>query len=382
MKLRILSVLTALVLMLVFLPAYGEKNAFETFAKGRFSARDCVGGAVIISRNGEVLFSCAYGWRNAGKNKPASLDTCFRIASVTKLVTAVGLIKLMEEKGLSYDTDVGDILGYPVRNPAFPKTPITVRNVLTHTTGLKTGFSFHPNWEALRKENRYFDDNVAPGTKYVYANLNGGLMGAMIEALSGQSVNTYMRENVFEPLGINAAYHPGLLPDQSDVASQLTEEGKNLVTADKEIATLPDYNDVCDPRENTGITVGQLYISANGLNRIICMLQNDGELDGVRILPAGTVAKMTESQLFEGSSVHIDCQYTLGLDRVFDMPGGIWYGHQGHKEGMTSNVYFQPDTGLTVVVIGNGFEYHKKNGISTLAIYFMEYAVEHMDDVN
>ncbi len=377
---RVKTILPCLLICVFFaslLPSAALGEDFAAYAEPRFERRGVVGGAVIISRNGEVLCSYAYGWANVSRTRPVTLDTCFRIASVTKLVTTIGLVKLMEENNLSYDTDISDILGYTARNPAFPDTPITVRNVLTHTTGLVTGFSFHPTWDQLPVENRYFDPNVEAGTKYIYANFNGGLMGAMIEALSGQSLNTYMTENVFEPLGINAAYHPGLLKDQSSVANRMTNDGHTFASADAEIATLPDYNDVCDPVNNTDISVGGLYISANGMNRLITMLQLGGTVDGIQILPEGTVEKMMACQVFEGSSVYVDAEYALGLARVYKMPGGTWYGHQGRRDGLTSNMYFQPDTGLTVSVIANGYEAMSENKVVTIARAFMEYAYEH-----
>lgn len=349
----------------------------DEYAAARFQARKIVGGAVIIARDGEILYSYAYGYHTPAKRTVITLDTCFRIASVTKLVSAVGLMQLIEEKGIDLDTPVKDVVGYNVVNPAFPEDTITIRQVMSHTSSLVQTQYYHPNWDALKPNNKYFSQTVRPGTEYAYSNLNGGLFGAMIEALSGQSVNTYMQENVFEPLGVNAAYHCALLPDQSDISPQLGKNGKIAKGVSVSMAEINEYDNTCNPRNNTNKTSGGLYISANGLNRIISMLQRGGELDGVRILQPETVQLMMQDQhLIEGSSVKAESPYGLSLYRVEGMPGGTWYGHQGMMQGLTSNIYFQPDTGLSIVVIANGYSAQQVDHIVSIARNFMEKAQE------
>lgn len=347
----------------------------DAFVDRLFKVRRVIGGAVIVSRDGEVLYTRSYGFKERDAKNPVTLDTCYRIASVTKFVSAAGLVQLMVEKGLSPDTPVRDILKRNVVNPAYPDEPITVRQVLTHTTGLKSGMKYHPNWEILNKFNdRYFTEKTRPGTRYIYANLNGGLIGAMIEALSGQSVNTYMREHVFDPLGINAAYQPGLLPDPSDIANRLSKAGRIQESVAAQFEHYADYEDFCDPDNHTEYTVGQLYISARGLDAFLSMMC--GNARGLRedVLPAGTVAEMTRAQNFEGSSVLVDKRYVLGMERLTDLPGGNWYGHQGMMDGLSSDTYFQPDTGLCVTVIANGYKILTTDGVASIAREVMTWA--------
>lgn len=369
-----------LALMLVFClsTASGEEaSEWEAWAKARFRERQIVGGAVIIARDGEVLFSYDYGYRNASRTQLVSLDTCFHAASVTKMVSAIGLLQLLEDYDIPLDTPVKDITGIPVVNPAFPEAEITIRQVLSHTSSFVQNQYLTPDWAAMKLNNSYFSQVNAPGTAYAYANMNGGLIGAMIEAISGKSVNTYMQEHVFIPLKINAAYHAALLPDQADISAKLKKNGANFRTVEKEIKTFDDYDDTCLPAEHTDITSGSLYISVNGLIRIVTLLENGGELDGVRILTDDTVQlMMTPQHTIEGSSVTGESPYGLCLARVENMPGGTWYGHQGMWQGLTSNAYFQPDTGLCVVVIANGYNANRVDGVTTLARAFMEKAQE------
>lgn len=377
---RLLSLL--LMMILCVSAALGEapswsKEDMDAWTVARFRARKIVGGAVIIARDGEILYTYDYGWKNAEKTQLVTLDTCYHTASVTKMVSVIGLMQLLDAQGISLDTPVTDVVGFPVVNPAFPEEPITIRQVLSHTSGISATDDLTPNWEKIRTKNSVYSSVNAPGTAYEYSNLNGGLIGSMIEALSGQSVNAYMQENVFGPLGINAAYHPALLPDQSDIAPKLKKGGSTFRTVKKELATFRDYNDTCDPRRNTDNTSGHLYTSVNGLIRIVMMLENGGELDGVRILQPETIQlMMSDQRTIPGSSVSAESRYGLCVARVDHLPGGAWYGHQGRWQGLSSNAYFQPDTGLSIVIIANGYSAQTVDEVVTLARDFMEKAQE------
>ncbi len=338
-----------------------------------FKARRIVGGAVVIAKDGEVLYEYAYGHLNNRRITPFTVNTHVRIASVSKMVGAVGLLHLLEEKNISLETPVKDIVGFNVTNPAFRSKPITIRQVLSHTSGILQGNDLRPDWDILSRDNKIFSKYTQPGTKYVYANLNGGLIGSMIEALTGQGVDAYMRENIFEPLGIDAAFHPGMLKDQSDIAPRLNTDGSVAVSVSETMKTLKTFQDVSNPRKNTGRTVGALYMNAHGLSRIVSMLQQGGELDGVRILSEDMARLMLmDQQTIEGSSVYCDSEYGLCVSRIEGMEGGTWYGHQGRYEGLTANAHFQPDTGLSVAIIANGHYGSSEDGLKIIARRVME----------
>lgn len=375
------SILLLMLLIFCLSAAFGEEaSEWDSFAKARFRERDIVGGAVIIARDGQILYSYDYGYKKASRRDEVTLDTCFHAASVTKMVSAVGLMQLLEDYDIPLDTPVKDIVDIPVVNPAFPEADITIRQVLSHTSSFVQNQYLTPDWAKLTLDNSYFSAEHAPGTAYAYANMNGGLIGAMIEAISGKSVNTYMQEHVFIPLKINAAYHAALLPDKADVSAKLKKNGKNYRTAEDEFKTFKDYDDSCLPAAHTDITSGSLYISPNGLIRILMLLENGGELDGAHLLTEDTVKlMMTPQHLIEGSSVTGESPYGLCITSVAGMPGGTWYGHQGMWQGLTSNAYFQPDTGLCVVVFANGYKANKKDGVATIARAFMEKAQELLD---
>ena len=339
-----------------YLSEYEEDPEREEAVRKVFSGAKVRSGVLIVSRYGRPLVRCCYGVRNRAKD-PVTLKTQFRIASVTKMVTAIGLMRIWETGLFDLDAPLSAFMPMRIANPAFPEKEVTARQVLSHTSSIKQGMRYQPNWENLAVHNNYFDSGTEPGSRYQYANLNGGLAGAMIEALSGESVNTCMRSILFDPLGIDAAYNPGLLRDTSDMSDILYEDGTTLSTAKRELETFRDYDDTCNPREHTDRTVGKLYINADGLHRLASMMVCEGAIGERHFLYGDTVRMMQADQRsIPGSSVHAASDYGLFVSHVSPSGAHTWYGHQGRFNGITADVFWEPFSGMTFVMIVNGYD--------------------------
>ena len=348
------------------LSSYVPNPEWEKKFANYYNATSAKTGVFIVTRRGEPLLIYVRGNRDTHKN-PTELTTTFKIASVTKMVTAIGFMQLAEQGVIGLDDPINSYLPFKVVNPACPEKNITMRQVLSHTSTLKQSSKYLPDWENLPVSNSVFYKNLLPGEKYHYANLNGGLVGAMIEALSGQSVNTYMKEHVFAPLGIDAAYSPTLLADQNNIGALMTKAGVTTSNASRQIKADADYDDTCDPALHTDRTAGALYISAEGLNRLMLMMVNGGEYNGVRLLKEETVRLMEQDQsTVPGSSVTGTSDYGLFLTH-YNFGRATWYGHQGRFNGLTSDAFYQPDTGLTFVMIVNGYNGKTNDGLANLA---------------
>ena len=299
----------------------------------------------MISKNGNTFLTWSFG----GVNE----KTCFRIASITKWVTAIGLMTLYDQGKLDLDKDISSYLGFKVRNPAYPDVPITARMIMSHTSSLSAdATNYHPDWSRIGK-NGYdpiFDESIRPGTKYVYADYNGALFGCLIEAISKQSVQNYMNTKVFRPLSLTAAYSPKFLPSGTDMKDLLSPQGKVQISVQKD--SNRSYNNKADPKGNNGYTVGKLYINAESLTKLAQMMYNGGVLDGTRILKKETVRLMESDQPLLAES-----RYGLSTVRLDQFDRGIWYGHQGRYSGLSSNIYYQRETGITMALIMNGYEY-------------------------
>ena len=315
-------------------------------------------GTVVLSKNGQVFLTWSFG----GVDE----NTCFRIASITKWVTAIGLMTLYDDGKLDLDKDISTYLGFKVRNPAYPDTPITARMLLSHTSSLSPDASnYHPGWERISK--RYdpiFNESIEPGTAYAYADYNGALFGCLIEAISGQSVQNYLSRKVFTPLGLTAAYSPKFLPSGTVCKDLLKADGSVEISVSKDRSRT--YNNNADPKGNNGYTVGKLYINAESLTKLAQMMYYGGELNGVRILKTETVKLMEADQPGLAES-----RYGLSTVRLYQFDRGTWYGHQGRYSGLSSNIYYQRETGITMALILDGYNYQLVDNVVQPAVQIL-----------
>ncbi len=159
-------------------------------------------GAVLVAEHGHVIYKKAFGLADRENNKPFTLQTPEYIGSLSKQFTAMGIMILKERGKLNYDQ--------PVRNffPELPECmqPVTIRHLLYHTSGLATFDDFPDMTERdvfniLLKQKTL---NFKPGDRFEYCNAGYSLLGMIIEKISGQSLNDFLSENVFRPLGM---YH-------------------------------------------------------------------------------------------------------------------------------------------------------------------------------
>ena len=166
---------------------------------------------VAFDRHGETATQ-AEGLADIAANRAIGIDDPARIASISKLVTAIAVLRLVEAGTLSLDEDVGQRLGVPLRNPAFPGTPISLRMLLSHTSSLTDGAGY---WdvplgtgiEALTADPKAWDTGHAPGTYFRYTNLNFPLVAQVMERATGERFDRLMRRLVLFPLKLDACFN-------------------------------------------------------------------------------------------------------------------------------------------------------------------------------
>ena len=183
---------------------------------------------VVLYRNGQEVYSHFVGSRrfltqDGTAAEPITRDTRFRIASVSKQFSIFTLMQLVEAGKLRLDDDVSRYLGFSLRNPAHPDTPITVRMLASHTSSLRDGkvYSIPPSVsvrEFFKPEGRYYENGdhfalaeEAPGSYFCYANINYGLLGTIIEAVTGERFDRYQKKHLLKELDTHADYVPGNL---------------------------------------------------------------------------------------------------------------------------------------------------------------------------
>ena len=325
-----------------------------------FAMYDTLGAVVAVIQNGEVTFTHTYGKTKLG-GEDVTVDTLFQAGSISKMVANIALMQLITEQKIPLDTPLGDLLSCKIVHPQYPQVPVTLRQLMTHTASLRDGGFYQEalgqNGEPLstvfsKKDEYAFHSTLKPGTKRQYSNFGGGLIGALIEALSGQTVDQYMRENVFDPLDITAAYQASLIPEDRQLADiyHMPEKvlGKRL---------RDDTTRITEPDAQTHyfLTAGKLIISAPDLCKILIALCDGGIYENTRILSESAVKVMTTRQNNIGS-VACESGHGLFMNIITDdqVEGRTMYGHGGKAYGMLCAAYFDPTDRTGVVMLTNG----------------------------
>lgn len=197
MSLRSLRIL----LSLACLMASAVASAAEPVAQVR----------VAFDRNG-VVSTRAEGMADLATGRKVTADDPVRVASISKLVTSIGVMRLVEAGQLDLDADVSTYLGWPLRHPRHPDTPITLRLLLSHRSSLTdaAGYYATPLGQPLKTildDPKAWDDAHAPGTHFRYTNLNFPLVAMAMENVTGERFDLLMRRLVLEPLTLDACFN-------------------------------------------------------------------------------------------------------------------------------------------------------------------------------
>ncbi len=357
--------IAALLALMMLLPAPGlaqePPEELKTQLNRLFDQYDTMGACVAVFQNGEITYTYTYGTRTNGGDA-VTPDSLFQVGSISKLVGNMGLMQLLTELDISLDTDISQILGFPIRHPEYPDLPITLRQVMTHTAALRENSAYDAALDGDGKAlNELFSGDWAaasfiphqkPGTKSVYSNLGGGLIGVLIEQLSGQTLDDYMREHVFEPLGITAAYQPALLPEDAPLCDLYQMPQRRL---SKSLREETFFYTEPDPLHHYYLTAGKLVISAPDLCKLLIALCDGGVVGDVRILDASAVREMCTVQNDRWS---VACESGRGLFMNIytdkQVEGRTLYGHGGKAHGMLCAAYFDPSDRTGVVMLTNG----------------------------
>ncbi|MEE4218314.1 MAG: serine hydrolase domain-containing protein [Xanthomonadales bacterium] len=405
----------------------------DAIVRGQVSGSPELSGLqVLVMRNGETVYEYAGGFARlveAGE-VPLAPEHKARIASISKLVATVGLMRLVEAGQVDLDEDVSSYLGFALRNPAFPDERITLRMILSHTSSIRDGSYywlesgqhfedfFLPGSEHF-EEGAHFamEEGRGPGRYFTYANLNFGIVAGVIERVSGRRFDRYMRQEVLEPLGLRASYNVCDLSEkypeqiatlyrkrdseevwrpQGDWIAQLDDAafschyGREPVARGEDPgAVLPDYT----PGENPTLfsPQGGLRASARDLSVIAGMLMGGGSNNGVRLLDEATVRMMFFPQwqydpgLDNGNTAEglnpgdpgyrpIFTAWGLSVQRMDLEQWGLaeqprlLLGHLGDAYGLMGQFWLDPENGdaLIALITGAGDDPDRNPGVSPM----------------
>ena len=372
---RILACLCALTVLLSVVSALGESVPADEDVAAIFTRRKTTGGMVVVAKDGEIVYEYCYGFADRKAQELVTPDTYFRLASVSKLVTAVSIMKLVETGRLDLDENIGHILGDPsfeAANPHYPKISLTARMLMTHTAGIRDNGGAFDGRKPLRetlnpKKNKSKSGFLKqkPGTKYTYSNYGAGILGCLLEAVTGKRLTDAARELLFDPLGIDAAYDPHLLREPEKIVTTYKPDGNIHKT--RAYRLKEPYSEQIDLDADYMDSYGGLWIKGRDLCRIGIMLCDLGVIDGQRILEEDTVREMMASQKGIGG-ITADSPYGLNMWRLKSLvPDRIIYGHQGIGVGVLCDLFFDPETRFVFALVTNGCNNSKDHDVGLLA---------------
>jgi CubicO group peptidase (beta-lactamase class C family) len=300
-----------------------------------YAQSDDFSGAVLLAKNGHVLFQNAYGFADREAHKPNQLNTQFRFGSMGKMFTMIGIMQLAQDGKIDLSAPIGRYLpNYPNQDVA---TKVTVSNLLTHTGG--TGDIFGPDFKSHKASLRDLKDYVdlygkrplefVPGTRFAYSNYGFILLGSIIEEVSGLTYDQYLQRNIFGPAGMDST---GNRPEGDRLPRRAVGymgSGANLKRSDD---TLPIR----------GTSAGGGYSTVGDFNRFAEALVSH------RLLRAETLQKLISGGITgkDGTFYPYDFGSTIA-------GSGRFIGHSGGAPGMNGELQHFLDSGYTIVVLAN-----------------------------
>lgn len=313
-----------------------------------------VGMSVAVVKNNKIIYTHSFGQKNVEQNIPLTDDCIFRIASISKSFSATSIMQLVESKKLSLSDDASKLMGFSIRNPTYPATVITLKMLLSHQSSINDsqGYfsldsinpSINPNWK------KCYND-YEPGKGYEYCNLNFNMVGSIIEKVSGERFDLYVKRHILDPLKLYGGYCVDSLDrsrfatiyDYNVGSSRFYESPNAYATRSMEIA-----NYVMGYTTPIFSPTGGMKISATDLAKYMLMHSNFGKYGGTRIISKNSAREM-QTKLSEEEG------YGLALETTEKMiPGKVLKGHTGSAYGLFSAMFFHPKEKFGIVVISNG----------------------------
>ena len=331
-------------------------------------SHDLSGAVAVVGRSDGFTHYTVVGSRDLAAKEPMQRDTLFRIASMTKPVTALGIMILADEGKLNPDDDVAKYLpeftgqmlvgekGKDTLTLKKPARPVKLRDLLTHTGGL-AAYPIGVD-DVYAKRNRTLAETTLaaalrplefePGSKWAYSNSGIDTLGRVIEVVSGESFEAFLKKRVFDPLGMtDTVFYPN--PDQMKrLAVTYGKTGDSLTATPNPPIGLP-------PHPKHPIPAGGLISCGPDLAKLYRMMLHKGALDGHRILSEKAVAEMTRTQTGD-----IKTGFTEGMSYGFGWavvkePKGVTSmlsaGTYGHGGAFGTQAWVDPQKDLFVVLL-------------------------------
>ena len=330
----------------------------DEYITGEMEAEHFPGVATVIVKNGEIVWLQCYGFADIENGITVTDSTQFLLASMSKLFTGTATMQLQEDGMLQLNNDINEYLPWPLNHPTQSTTPMTIQQLMTHTSSIKD------NWSAMSNYYGYPDPTISleacmqdyftvtgqnynanqnflsapPGTVFNYSNMATALNGYITEIVSSMPFDDYCDEHIFEPLCMEkTAWHMADL-DSNEVARPYSYSNGNFIAN-------PHYGFADYPD-------GQLRSSITDLANYMIAFLNGGSLGSNAILSPSSVSEMWTPQIpsiesKQGLNWYKELLYHSGGETL------LW-GHNGGELGVSTDMYVDPESNIGLCVLSNG----------------------------
>ena len=356
MKKTVVNLLMAICLLVSFSHCKKKDNdindiaGFEEYIDDEMDSQNIPALSILIFKENNVLYEKYLGKSNLQQNTTLANDHLFLLASVSKVVTATALLQLYEDGNFSLDDKINDHLPFQVNIPNYT-TNITFRMLLTHTSGIADGSALDNQYyygqdppvalsffleNYLVAGGSYYNasenfHSFEPGTKHEYSNIGNALIGLLVENISGLDFNTYCKQHIFTPLGMNNTFW------RLDEISQTIVQPYNYTGSQYQAIqhyTFTDYPN------------GGLRSTGTDLFKLLRAFVQNGMSNNHQLLKASTINAMITSQI-----PSLDSEVGLHLF-LMNSENKLW-GHDGGEQGVATIMAFNPTTKIGAIILTN-----------------------------
>ena len=321
-----------------------------------------IGTSVAVVKDGKIVYSKAFGYKNRDKSIPLETTDLFRIASVSKTFLATAIMQLIEKGKLSLDDDVNRFLNFKVRNPNYSDIPITIKMLLCHRSSIND----NQGYKAFDKINpdvtSYYTKSYcdyAPGEGYTYCNMNYNILGAVIEKVSGERFDRYIKKHIMKPLRLHGSFNGLELDSVLFVSPYRYRKNQDSLFLIKDVYQ-PQMQELQSYEMGYSTTIfsppGGMIISVEHLARYMMMHMYDGKYEKKRIIKASSEHIMREVQTEE-------FRYALSLKHYkMIIPNEHLIGQTGGEHGIHTAMIFHPEKKYGFIVFCNGCKSKSRDG--------------------
>jgi CubicO group peptidase (beta-lactamase class C family) len=346
--------------------------AHTSYAWARFDAR-------------RITATEASGPADKETGRALTVDDPVRVASITKLVVALGIMRLAEQGRIDLDRDVSDYLGWRLRSPAFPDAPITLRLLLSHRSSLRDEVNYviplGGTVQGVLADPKAFDPEHAPGSYFRYSNLGFPVIGTVLEKATGERFDRLMRRLVLEPMKLDACFNWSGCSAAKIARAGVLYRATGAVALDDLKGKPPEClvnkapDAPCDLESYRIGTHGGLFSPQGGLRISVRDLAAIGQLllrkgrlaDGTRLVSENSLAEMMRPHWrSDGANGDTEkgfyCAYGLAVQILGqcapdDDPfgdGRTRLGHAGDAYGLKSGLWIDPERGTGIAYFATG----------------------------